>query len=286
MTDDGAIWFRENFTWHPRIARFGADGSFREYTYTNPDANYISNIAPLVAEGNRVRLGFLHGNDPAHVTTLDADGRFADEPASGCLSAGPDIACFPNSQLDIRFQDGPAAMSGRRPVNPNSAVMGPDGNMWFTDVHYCLLGRIHPDGRFDVFTKGLTRWRSGPQFIAVGPDGNLWFTEVKDRIGRVTPAGIITEFSLGIPHRSSLGGIVAGPDGALWFTLYHGMVLGRITTAGAVTLYHDLVYPSDGHDFDPVAVIVRDAKGRLYWNEGQAGRIARLTFTKARSPSR
>lgn len=58
------------------------------------------------------------------------------------------------------------------------------------------------------------------------------------------------------------------------------MVLGRITINGRVTLYHDLVYPSDGHDFDPVAMIVRDRQGRLYYNEGQAGRIARVTVPR------
>ena len=105
----------------------------------------------------------------------------------------------------------------------------------------------------------------------------MWFTEVRDRVGRITPDGRIVEFSAGIPKRASLGGIIAGRDGNLWFTLYHGMVLGRVTTAGRVTLYHDLVYPSDGHDFDPVAVLVADKRGRLYENEGQAGRIARFT---------
>ena len=35
--------------------------------------------------------------------------------------------------------------------------------------------------------------------ITAGPDGNLWFTEFAlDRIGRITPAGVVTEFSAGI----------------------------------------------------------------------------------------
>jgi virginiamycin B lyase len=33
--------------------------------------------------------------------------------------------------------------------------------------------------------------------IAAGSDGNLWFTEeLGDRVGRITPAGRVTEFSL------------------------------------------------------------------------------------------
>lgn len=43
---------------------------------------------------------------------------------------------------------------------------------------------------------------SSPGDIAVGPDKNLWFTELAgNRIGRLTPSGIVTEFAL--PHPSS-----------------------------------------------------------------------------------
>src|SRR5438128_11788033 len=35
-----------------------------------------------------------------------------------------------------------------------------------------------------------------PFDITAGPDGNLWFTEQSaSRIGRITPAGVITEFA-------------------------------------------------------------------------------------------
>src|SRR5262249_12260291 len=40
---------------------------------------------------------------------------------------------------------------------------------------------------------------SRPEGITRGPDGNLWFIEtLADRIGRITPAGVVTEFSAGI----------------------------------------------------------------------------------------
>ena len=127
-------------------------------------------------------------------------------------------------------------------------------------------------------TRGLTRWNSGPQWIARGPDGAMWFTEVRDRIGRIAPDGRITEFSRGIPYRSSPGGIATGPDGALWFTLWHGNVIGRMTTAGAVTLYRGLVTPSRGNEHDPDAVLVPDGHGGFWFNESQGGRMAHLTF--------
>jgi virginiamycin B lyase len=87
---------------------------------------------------------------------------------------------------------------------------------------------------------------SQPAFITVGSDGNLWFTEGRDfftpnpdpdtggtfhsNIGRITPAGNITEFRVEcscFPHD-----IVQGPGGVLYFSSNDG--LGRITTDGVV----------------------------------------------------
>src|SRR5262249_43079039 len=60
---------------------------------------------------------------------------------------------------------------------------------------------------------------SNPFGITRGPDGNLWFTEsLAGRIGRITPAGVVTEFSAGITPGGQPAEITAGPDGNLWFT--------------------------------------------------------------------
>src|SRR5262249_19128163 len=64
--------------------------------------------------------------------------------------------------------------------------------------------------------------------VTTGPDGDLWFTENSgNRVGRITPAGAVTEFP--IPTASSQPfGITAGPDGNLWFTEFPGGSLGRV----------------------------------------------------------
>jgi streptogramin lyase len=79
--------------------------------------------------------------------------------------------------------------------------------------------------------------------IVADPDGNLWFTEPNvNQVGRITPAGTVTEFQV----RAAVD-ITAGPDGNLWFTenFYQvslgtstrlaGARVGRITPDGRVT---------------------------------------------------
>jgi len=70
-------------------------------------------------------------------------------------------------------------------------------------------------------------------FVA-GRDGALWFTELEGRIGRLTPAGELNEFSVpagdGQPQ-----GLTVGPDGAIWFTEASAGRIGRITPEGTVT---------------------------------------------------
>ncbi|MCA1581913.1 MAG: hypothetical protein LC796_11080 [Acidobacteria bacterium] len=70
--------------------------------------------------------------------------------------------------------------------------------------------------------------------IAGGPDGNVWFTGYNGaRVGRITPLGVVTEFTTGITAGAQSRGITAGPDGNMWFTEQTGNRIARITIAGA-----------------------------------------------------
>ena len=76
---------------------------------------------------------------------------------------------------------------------------------------------------------------SVPLGITLGPDGKMWFTEnLANKIGRITPSGVITEFT-GFSAASGPLGITAGPDGNLWFTEISGNKIGRVTPDGAFT---------------------------------------------------
>jgi len=78
------------------------------------------------------------------------------------------------------------------------------------------LSLLSGDVSAQVVTEFSLRITNGPYGIAAGPDGNLWFTEQSgNRIGRITPGGVITEFSTGISAYAGPSYIATGPDGNL-----------------------------------------------------------------------
>jgi streptogramin lyase len=109
-----------------------------------------------------------------------------------------------------------------------------------------------------------------PGHLSVGPDGNLWFTEPDaDNIGRITTAGVITEFP--VPTAASLPeGITAGPDGNLWFTEAGASKIGMITPAGIITEYP--VTPGSA----PYG-IVTGPDGNLWFTEEDHSKIGQLS---------
>ena len=109
---------------------------------------------------------------------------------------------------------------------------------------------------------------SSPREITIGPDGNLWFTETGgNRIGRITPAGTITEFP--VPSTSGFGvaavqGIVAGPDGNLWFAEYLASKIGKITTAESLQNFPSPAEARSGllaSPLDPTAIYGSQSAG-------------------------
>jgi streptogramin lyase len=78
-------------------------------------------------------------------------------------------------------------------------------------------------------TEFATTVNSGPAGITAGPDGNLWFTEnAGNKLGKITPAGVVSESPPLPSSGSGPEGITAGPDGNLWFTEFTGNRVGNI----------------------------------------------------------
>ena len=125
-----------------------------------------------------------------------------------------------------------------------------------------------------AYTQGLTPGANMAD-IALGRDGNLWFTEsaAPGRIGRITPAGQITEFTAGLTANSQPTGITAGPDGAVWFTERTGARIGRIAADGGIT---EFALPAGSQ---PVGIV--SGPGGDLWYADRAGRIGRMTTAGA-----
>jgi virginiamycin B lyase len=133
-----------------------------------------------------------------------------------------------------------------------------------------------------------------PLGIAVGPDGNIWFTESSsDQIGRMTPAGVITEFQVPTPVPPDSSGtpgigpneIAAGPDGNLWFTETSSNKIGRISLSGKISEY---ALPAGSSN--PYA-ITTGSDGNLWFTESgnqigsisPSGKISEYALPKGRS---
>jgi hypothetical protein len=118
---------------------------------------------------------------------------------------------------------------------PAELVVGPDGDLWFPEYHPLTHSLSPPSGAIGRITPAgaLTEFPIPEEtdFLTIGPDGDLWFSG-SGAIGRITPAGAVTEFPL--PAGSDVtGALTVGPDGDLWFP--GSGTIGRITPAGAVT---------------------------------------------------
>ena len=179
--------------------------------------------------------------------------------------------------------------------SPEWIAAGPDGNLWFTDLHYPndgetrQIGRITPSGQITPFATGLHPG-ADPAGITAGPDGNLWFTDegATPAIGRITPSGQITEFTTGLRPGAYPVGIALGADGDLWFTDDGATpAIGRITPSGDITEFTTGL--NSGADPDGIAA---GPDGNLWFtDEGATPAIGRITpsgqiteFTNPQNP--
>jgi streptogramin lyase len=177
-------------------------------------------------------------------------------------------------------------------VGPEGIVGAPDGSIWMVapvDSQLRIASRsrttdlilkISPQG---VVTRFPLAGAVDPDGITWGPDGNIWFTEqAVGKVGRMTPSGHVTEFSLPPPgpaarraggfSNSSPKGIVTGPDHNLWIveSVGPGSAIARMTTSGHVTEYP---LATTAPPQQPTNIVV-GPDGNLWFNAtDQMGRI-------------
>jgi virginiamycin B lyase len=118
----------------------------------------------------------------------------------------------------------------------NDPVVGPGNTIWF--------GELGPKvGRLSIASDQITEWTvkagSLSGSLLVTPDGSIWFgTDLV--IGRVTPQGQVQEYDIGGAGAFNL---LHGPDGNVWFGCQFAAQIGKVTSGGQVSLYNVSGYP-------------------------------------------
>ncbi len=250
---DGNLWFTDSRT--GKIGRITPEGTITEFAVPSPPAT--ANYA------NYYRI----------VRGPDGNLWFNEENKIGRMSPRGDVQEF-------------ALPQGSGVVANITA--GPDGNIWFSEsighgrqdfVGVDKIAKMTPSGHVTEFS--LPFPGQGPRDVtfkgvlglAPGSDGNVWFVEgtypIAAIIGRITPAGQFTEFTVA-GDSSSLEALTTGPDGNVWFIDVNGLV-GRITPAGVIKLFQVV----DPRAVDSVAIGM-GPDGNV-WFSVQRDKIVRIT---------
>jgi virginiamycin B lyase len=229
----------------PFAITMGEDGNFW-FTLSNS-----SNVARITPRGNISYFTTPSSSNPAFITPgPDGNVWFGEGSTGKIASVTPDgvITEYQFSFFGVSV----------------GITTGPDGNIWFTDQ------TDHAVWRFEIATGTFTEFRtptsnSFPGDITTGADGNMWFTEgAVDKFARITPQGVITEFT-GVSSPTS---IAAGPDGNLWIASAFLPQVARVTPTLNITLF---ATPSN-----PTIIRPGNANNLLF-TEFSANKIASIT---------
>jgi streptogramin lyase len=251
MGPDGNVWYVIGGTPFG-IGRFNtATGTADEFT-----AGFTAPVYAIAAgpDGN---LWFTQQTRPG-LGRITPSGAVEELPAlpvyhiPTSITAGPDGNLWFTEDTSGYPVDGTPAIGRLNPVTrhidefpvttgqyPEEIGAGPGGHLWFTESEAPPqhIGYITTAGAVTEFPPGPLATRHALGAIVNGPDGNAWFVEPMDnRIGRITPSGVITEIADFAPTIEGPEGIVTAADGNLWVTEGDaGASVARVTPAGAVT---------------------------------------------------
>jgi virginiamycin B lyase len=230
---DGALWFTE--TAGNRIGRITTAGVINEFPIPTPGSGPVG-----IATGSDGNLWFTE-SDANQIGRITPGGVITEFPIPTAASRPIDITAGRDGLYFVEQRGGHLgyiSLSGEiverlqgMPVSPQAVAVGPDGTVWITEG-VNRIGRLTPGfiTEFPVLALG-----GDLPAIVVVPEGDIWFTErVASRVGRMSPAGMISEYFTPTPESGPCG-IARGPDGNLWFAEQRAGRLGRITPAGAIS---------------------------------------------------
>lgn len=272
---DGNMWFAE--TAERRIGRITPAGHVSAFAVPP-----VAGTPFALTRGHDGNLWFTAKHSIGRMTI---DGHVTVFPLPVHVQPGASIITGPDGNLwfTTAAGDGIVRMTPKGHTRvfdvpeADNLASGPDGNLWFTQTRADAIGRLSLLGRVTEFmlpqhkahddASGL----GAPIAIVAGTDGNLWFTEFAQRLGRISPQGHITKFTLPdrpccIPYY-----LTPGLDGNLWFTELYGNGVDRVTPRGR-SMHFGLPTRSSG----PFG-IAAGADGNIWVTETCSNRVVRLT---------
>ena len=215
IAPDGTLWFTEGSG--NRIGRMAPDGTgIKEFDL--PHAGSAPRIITIGSDGNFWFSEHL-GNRIGRITPAGVISEFDiptpdSQPRATALGRDGNVwfGEFVGGKIGRMTLAGqvteftlPGADRG-----PGDITAGADGNMWFVELNGRADNRAVDGNRVGRITEfPMPNATGSPVNIAVGPDRNIWYTK-GNRLGRVTPEGVITEFD--VPGGGT--GLTAGSDRA------------------------------------------------------------------------
>jgi len=263
---------------------------------TSSPANTAAPIWMVVGSANTV---WFSDDGGARVRAMGLDGTLTHESPAlgsrtfGIAATGDGRIWFANHQTSGDIGVGRVDADGANATwfdtsdtgNPalQDLVLGPDGNIWFTEWDGTSVGKVTPTGT-------VTRYPSGSPggntySIAVGDDGNLWYVFHNNPSGgaayaRVTPSGVVSTWNSNL---TKLAGIAADGLGYMWMVdeatdkiLKVSTGTGTATGTAAGTVVAEFTTPRNGP-----RQIALGPDGGMWFTMFEGASIGRLDRTAA-----
>lgn len=196
---------------------------------------------------------------------------------AGCAVAGmaPKAALAQSEALTLSkfsagFDDTPS------PHAPVNIVLGPDGNMWFTDAdaNQTEIGVITPNGVVSYFSGGFAEGAKIGTIVA-GPDGKMWFTDVaKGGVGTIAIDGVVNEYNIVKGSAPVIPtSLAVGPDDNIWFTEADGTSIDKVSPSFGGFVEYTAGISSSAN----IQQITKGPDGNLWFTEAGINRIGSIS---------
>lgn len=267
---------------HELVIGSGGDLWFNSIDETSAGENVIGRMTP----GGQFATYGADPSEDSFVTdvTAGADGNvwFGDD------EQGTVNRITPAGEI-TRFEGGLASLQ----PHLYRLAAARDGSVYFSleGTGRYGIGRVGPGSdALRRFTQGLSPRVNEIGSLAVGPGGDVWFgierkgslgttasTDGRAAIGRLTPAGKITEFSRCLRPAAGPTDLTVGPGHDVWFlpgysaaNAYLTPGVGRITRSGQITEFRNGLRRSDELED------LTSGAGRLWFIARRGGTIGEL----------